>query len=225
MKKISLLTLAALVASVGAYDEYAPMATGKIEVDVKANYNLSPEAGGFTPSLQVKYGIVDGLDVEIFAAMPTDPEFGLAQPNIALKYNQAETGFGGFVAIDLPFASEKIDADPQVQYSFAVQYLKTFDKFVLNDWLLFRSTFQDGHDGQFDLYVKPQYNVSDKVGPYLGLQWVTSGKFEGYTITLKPGINYIVNDMVSLEGQLPVAKTKDMDDLYVGAYVGAYFVF
>ena len=225
MKKISLLAIAALVASVGAYDEYAPMAMGKTEVDVMANYNIAPEAGGLTPSLQVKYGIIEGLDVEVFVAMPTDPEFGLGQPNIALKYNQAETGFGGFVAIDLPFASEKINADPQVGYTFAVQYLKTFDKIVLNDWLLFNSTFQDGHDGMIDLYVKPQYNVSDKIGPYLGLQWQTSGKFEGYAISFKPGINYIVNEMISVEGQVPVKKTKDVDDLYVGVYAGAYFVF
>lgn len=225
MKKIPLLAFAALVASVGAYDEYGPMAKGKTEVDVMANYDISPEAGGFTPSLQAKYGIIDGIDIEVYAEMPTDPEFGFDRPNIALKYNQAETGFGGFVAVDLPVASDKINSDPKLGFTFAGQYLKTFGKIVLNDWLYFGSTFQDGDDGAFDLYVKPQYNVTDKIGPYLGLEWNTSGKFEGYSIAFKPGINYVVNDMVSVEGQVPVAKTKDVDDLYVGAYVGAYFVF
>lgn len=225
MKKLSVLVLSALAASVGAFDEYGPMAKGKTEIDVMANYDISPEAGGLTPSLQAKYGIVDGLDVEVFAALPTDPEFGLDQPNIALKYNDAKTGFGGFAAIDLPFASEKINPDPSAYFHFAAQYLKTFDNIVLTDWLKFSSSFKDGDDGAIDLYVKPQYNVSDKLGPYLGLQWITSGKFEGYTIAFKPGVNYVVNDMVSIEGQVPVAKTKDVDDLYVGAYAGAYFVF
>lgn len=225
MKKIHLLALAVLAASAGAYDEYGPMAKGKTEVDVMANYDISPEAGGLTPSLQAKYGIIDGLDVEVLAAMPTDPEFGFDQPNIALKYIQPESGLGGFVALDLPFASEKINGDPSTVFHFALQYLKTMDKIVLNDWLKFSSSFKDGDDGTIDLLVKPQYNVSDKLGPYLGVGWTTSGKFEGYAIAFKPGVNYVVNEMVSVEGQVPVVKTKDVDDLYVGAYLGAYFVF
>lgn len=225
MKKISLLVLACLAASVGAFDEYGPMAAGKTEVDVMAAYSLSPESGDFTPALQAKYGIIDGLDVEAFVAIPTDPEFGIDQPNIALKYNHAESGWGGFVAIDLPFASDKINSDPSTVFHFAAQYLKTFDKIVLTDWLKFNSSFKDGDDGAIDLYVKPQYNVSDKLGPYLGLEWTTSGKFEGYAIAFKPGVNYVVNDMVSVEGQVPVTKIKDVDDLFVSAYVRAYFVF
>ncbi len=219
------ITALALVSSATAYDEYGPITAGKTEVDAMANYDLSPEAGGLTPSLQVKYGIMDGLDIEVYGAMPTDPKFGFGQPNIAVKYNDAASGFGGFVALDLPFASKKINADPQLGYTFAAQYLKTYDKIVLNDWLKFNSTFQDGDDGTIDLYVKPQYNLSDKLGPYVGVEWKTSGKFEGYTIAIKPGVNYVVNDMISFEGQLPISKTKDVDDLYVGAYVGAYFVF
>lgn len=225
MKKLSVFVLSAFAASVGAFDEYGPMAQGKTEIDAMVNYDISPEAGGLTPSVQVKYGIVEGLDVEVFAASPTDPEFGFDQPNIALKYNDAKSGFGGFAAIDLPFASEKINPDPSAYFHFAAQYLKTFDAIVLTDWLKFSSSFKDGDDGAIDLYVKPQYNVSEKLGPYLGLQWATSGKFEGYTIAFKPGVNYVVNDMVSIEGQVPVSKTKDVDDLYAGIYAGAYFVF
>jgi len=214
-----------VASSVSAWDEYAPVAKGKIEVDLMATYNISPTAGGFTPSLQVKYGIIDGLDVEAFAATPTDPNFGLDRPNIALKYNHAATGLGGFIAVDLPVASDKINADPQTGYTFGAQYLKTFDKIVLNDWAYFASTFQTGDDGKVDVYIKPQYNVTDKIGPYVGVEWFTTGKFEGYTIAVKPGINYIITDVYAVEANLPIAKTKDIDDIYVGAYLGVYGVF
>ncbi len=224
--RLALAGIAALsiASNVCAWDEYGPVAKGKTEVDLMATYAISPEAGSFTPSLQVKYGIIDGLDVELLAYTPTDPEFGLAKPNIAIKYAHA-SGFGGFVGFDIPVASEKIDADPQAGIQIAAQYNKTFDKLVLNDWLMYNRSFADGAEGSIDLFVKPQYNVTDKIGPYLGLQYVTSESFEGYTFTFKPGVNVILTDVFSVEAQVPVAKTKDVDDLGVGAYVGFYGLF
>lgn len=215
----------AAAASVSAWDEYGPVAKGKTEVDLMGTYALSPEAGNLTPSLQVKYGVIDGLDVEVADAMPTDPEFGFGKPNIAVKYSHPETGLGGFVAVDLPFASEKIDDDPQAAYYFALQYTKTFGSIVLNDWAMFSSSFQTEDDGIVDLYVKPQYNATDKIGPYLGLEYITSGKFEGYTFVAKPGVNVILTDVFSVEAQVPVSKTKDVDDIGVGSYLGVYAVF
>ena len=209
---------------VSAWDEYGPVAKGKTEVDLMAGYNLAPTAGSFAPSLQVKYGIIDGLDVELAEALTTDPEVAAGQPNIAVKYGHA-SGFGGFIGVDLPFASEAISADPAVGILVAAQYIKTFDKILLTDWLMYTRSMADGAVGSIDLYVKPQYNVNDKVGPYVGLDFKADEKFEGYTITLKPGINYVINGTYSAEANVGIAKTKDVDDIGAAAYVGFYGLF
>jgi hypothetical protein len=218
------LLAAGFTAQVSAYDEYAPMAKGKTEVDLMAAYNLAPTAGGFSPSLQVKYGIIDGLDVELFEALATDPEVGAGQPNLAVKYGHA-SGFGGFIAADLPFASEKVSADPTLAIYVAAQYIKTIDKVLLTDWLLYSRSMADGAVGSIDLFVKPQYNVNDKVGPYVGLDFKADEKFEGYAITIKPGINYVINGTYSAEANVGVTKIKDVDDIAAAAYLGFYGVF
>ncbi|HNY29832.1 MAG TPA: hypothetical protein PKO15_03000 [Fibrobacteria bacterium] len=213
-----------LATHVSAWDEYAPVSKGKMEVDLMASYNLSPSAGGFSPSLQVKYGFMEGLDVELSEALATDPEFGAGQPNLAVKYGHP-SGFGGFVGVDLPVASEKVSADPATVLYVAAQYLKTFDKVLLSDWLLYSRSLESGAVGVVDLYVKPQYNVNDKVGPYLGLDFKADEKFDLYTITAKPGINYVINGTYSAEANVGIAKTKDVDDIAVAAYLGFYGVF
>lgn len=213
-----------LAAEVCAWDEFAPVAKGKTEVDLMAGYALSPTAGSFSPSLQVKYGIIDGLDVELFEALATDPEVGAYQPNLAVKYSHA-SGFGGFIGADLPFASEKVVAEPATVLYVAAQYLKTIDKVLLSDWLLYTRSLESGAVGSIDLYIKPQYNVNDKVGPYLGLDYKTDEKFESYAITAKPGLCYVINGTYSAEANVGITKMKDMDDLMTVAYVGFYGVF
>lgn len=213
-----------LAAEVSAWDEYTPVAKGKIEADLMAGYNIAPTAGGFSPSLQVKYGIIDGLDVEVFEALATDPEVGAGQPNLALKYSHS-SGFGGFIGADLPVASEKVVADPATVLYVAAQYLKTIDKVLLSDWLLYTRSLESGAVGSIDLYVKPQYNINDKIGPYIGLDYKADEKFESYAITAKPGLNYVINGTYSAEANVGITKTKDVDDLSVAAYVGFYGVF
>ncbi len=79
--------------------------------------------------------------------------------------------------------------------------------------------------GSIYLFVKPQYNVNDKVGPYVGLDFKADEKFEGYAITIKPGINYVINGTYSAEANVGVTKIKDVDDIAAAAYLGFYGVF
>lgn len=212
-----------LVSSVSAWDEYRPVAPGTGEVDLKATYNIAPNAGGFTPSLQLKYGLGGGLDVEFSEALATDPKLGFLKPSVAMKYNDAVSGFGGFVAMDLPLASEKVDPNPQAYFFFAIQYLRTFDRIVLNDWLYYGNSFRTNDDGKLDLYVKPQYMVTDLFGPYVGVEYVTTGKFDGSTFIFKPGFTYVIQPGLTFEANLPLAKSEGSDlstSLYAGIYGG-----
>jgi hypothetical protein len=200
-----------LAASVPAWDEYGPVARGRGEIDLGASYDIAPDAGGFAPFLQIKYGIGEGLDVEFSEALATDPELGFRKPSIALKYNDAISGFGGFVAMDLPLASEKIDPNPHAYFIFAAQYLRTFGRIVLNDWLYYGNSFRTRDDGKLDLYLKPQYMVSEVFGPYLGVEYATSGKFDGSTFIFKPGFTLAFQPGLLLEANLPVTKPEDGD--------------
>lgn len=286
MKKIASLAVLAATTSVFAWDEYGALGAKKLEVDVMLNY--SSVTGGYdadgkkedlpsdvsmstiNPVLGVKYGIIDGLDVEL--AVPyisNSMEFGdedesvsgLDRTNLGVKYTHA-TGFGGFVAVDLPFGSEDIvGKDPATSIYAALQYTKTFGKVALNDFVLYKTTLEVEDMKPADLlqiYIKPQYNVTDKVGLYLGLDYqMNLGKAktvvdptedmteeeivtaimagvdlspvvgevdpEYSLLTLKPGVNYIVNDAIGIEATAPVTVMGKNAGAYIGAYLGFYY--
>jgi hypothetical protein len=224
MKK-SLLTAAILALTTGAFafDEYGTMAKGKTEVDVMVSQDLTGEVT--YPALQVKYGIMDGLDVEAVLPMTiTSDVSGLAQPNLGLKYLHATSGVGGFVAVDLPFGSEDIVSDdPATVIYTSLLYSKVHGPVALNAWALYKFASDAAGDGAFDLYVKPQYNVTDKIGPYLGLDMIKYKDVDPF-YTVRPGINYIVNDLVAVEANYSLGIPSEGDNVH-GVYGGVYFVF
>ncbi len=261
MKKIASLAVLAATSSVFAWDEYGALSAKKLEVDVMVNYTAGTggydEDGkkldnedGFSPAttvpvLGVKYGIIDGLDVELAVpftmynedASPTGEALsGLDRTNLGLKYTHA-TGFGGFVAVDLPFGSEDIvTPDPATSIYAAIQYTKTFGKVALNDFVLYKTTLEVNDYKPADLleiYIKPQYNVTDKIGPYLGVDYQMSlgktkmGELEmdpkSSLLTLKPGINYIATDAIGLEANVPVTVMGKSAGASIGAYLGFYY--
>lgn len=286
MKKIAITAILAASTSVLAWDEYGALSAKKLEIDAMVNYTSL--TGGYDPDgkkedlpsdvsmttispvLGVKYGIIDGLDVEL--AVPyvsSTMEFGdedesvsgLGATNIGVKYTHT-TGFGGFVAVDLPFGSEDIvGKDPATSIYAAVQYTKTFGQVALCDYILYKTTLEveDMKPADLlDIYIKPQYNVTDKIGPYLGIDYqMNLGKektvvdpTEGLSdeeiallvlagaditpktgevdpefslLTLKPGINYIVNDAIGIEANVPVTVMGKNADASFGIYAGFYY--
>lgn len=261
MKMIASLAVLAASSSVLAWDEYGALGAKKLEIDVMLNYTAY--TGGYdqdgekvdaegspaliNPVLGVKYGIIDGLDVELavpYAMYNEDAGdiSGLDRTNIGLKYTHA-TGFGGFVAVDLPFGSEDIvTPDPATTIYAAVQYTKTFGQVALCDFIMYKTTLEvnDAKPADLlDIYVKPQYNVTDKIGPYLGIDYQMSlGKTktfdeetgesievdpESNLLTLKPGINYIATDAIGVEANVPVTVMGKNNGSFWGIYAGFYY--
>ena len=260
MKKIAITAILAASTSVLAWDEYGALGAKKLELDAMFNYtsttgfydedgkkqDLEDASPAVTqPILGVKYGIIDGLDVELAIpvtmynddASPTGKAVsGLDRTNIAVKYTHA-TGFGGFAAVDLPFGSEDIvGKEPAATIYAALQYTKTFGKVALNDFVLFKTTLEVEESKPADLlwiYVKPQYNVTDKIGPYLGVDYqMNIGKkkeageeedAEANLLTLKPGINFIATDAIGLEANVPVTVLGKSNGSTFGVYAGFYY--
>lgn len=264
MKKTLISALLALSAGAFAYDEYGTVAKGKTEVDVMythmfgtgyydadaKSHSIDESPAIMTPSLQVKYGIIDGLDVELggsFVVKNKDAGdvSGLDKPTLDVKYVHA-LGFGGLIGVNLPLGSEDIvGTDPTLALRVGPVLAKTIDKVVLNGWALYTLNFEDkdkikAADG-LDVYFKPQYNVTDKIGPYLGIDYQTSiGKnqyvdeFTGetvkedpksYLVTLKPGVNYVIDGTYSAELNVPVTVAGQNNGASVSVYVGFYGVF
>lgn len=286
MKKIATLSVLAASASVFAWDEYGALGAKKLEIDAMLNYTSYTGAYDedgkkqdnpsdysktvISPVLGLKYGIIDGLDVElavpyVSASMEFGDEdesvSGLDRTNIGLKYTHS-SGFGGFVAVDLPFGSEDIAGEePSTTIYAAAQYTKTFGKIALCDFVMYKTTLEQDDAkpaDMLDIYVKPQYNVTDKIGPYVGIDYTfnvgkskelvdpTEGMSddellaaalagadlepkveevdpETSVLTVKPGINYLVNDAIGLEANVPVTVLGKNSDATWGIYAGFYY--
>lgn len=222
-KLLSAAVLALTTTSVFAFDEYGTMAKGKTEVDVMVSQDLTNEAT--YPAFQVKYGIIDGLDVEVVLPITSNSDAsGLAQPNLALKYLHTESGAGAFAAVDLPFGSEDIvGEEPATVIYTSLLYSKVHGPIAMNAWAMYKFASDAAGDGMFDLYLKPQYNVTDKIGPYLGLDLQKAKDMDPF-YTVRPGINYIVNDLVAVEANYSLGIPSEGDKVH-GIYGGVYFVF
>jgi hypothetical protein len=245
MKK-TFLAAAVLSCAVGtfAYDEYGTVKAKSLEADVmythtfgmgvynsdgdKKDYkdwngeDISPAY--MAPSLQLKYGIIDGLDVEavvpfLMTNKDAGDKSGLNKPQIDVKYLNP-IGVGVLVGVDLPLGGEDIvGTDPALALRGGLILSKNIDKLALNGWALYTHNFEDGSEAKYkagdvlDFYVKPQYNVTDKIGPYLGIDFIKTFDSEsdgnsngdaGYLLTLKPGLNYVINDKFGAELNVPV---------------------
>lgn len=225
MKRAIAIAVMGLAAGAFSWDEYGPVATGKTEVDVMASQDFTGEAT--YPSLQVKYGIIDGLDVEASAFyVSSDLASGVGAPNLAVKYVHPELGLGAFVGVDFPVGSEEVvGTDPKTIVYPSLLISKVLGPVALNAWAMYAFPTDEFDNGKIDLYLKPQYNVTDKIGPYLGLQMYKYKDIDPFYVA-KPGINYIVNEMISLEANyaLTIPTAEGLENSNAG-YAGVYFLF
>lgn len=257
MKKIAILALAA--SSAFAYDEYGTVKARSLEADVMYTHTFitgdydedgdKQDAEGspasMNPALQLKYGIMDGLDVEVVVPYVITNEdagdvSGLSKPQLDVKYLHP-VGVGALVGVDLPLGGEDIvGSDPAMALRLGAILSKSIDKLALNGWALYTLNFEDGSDSKYkagdviDIYAKPQYNVTDKIGPYLGIDFQKSFDSEfdgesndnaGYLLTLKPGLNYIINDKFGAELNVPVTVLGKYYGASVSIYAGLYSTF
>lgn len=263
MKKLVTLALLAATGSF-AFDQYLPVGKGKLETDVMFNYmsiggaydedGKSQDApsslslSAMAPALQLKYGIIDGLDVslalnytmkseDLSALSGSDKAVsGLGAPELAVKYVVADLGIGGFLNFTAPLGSKDIVGDePGMGFMAGVLYGKTFGQVVVNALAGYEFNTEDGNKVKQDnlgVYAQGQYNVTPMVGPYLGVDFAKSfdTQFDGesagdagYLLTLKPGANITINDKMAAELTVPVTVMGKNNYSAWGVYAGFYY--
>lgn len=246
MKKgIALLSMS-LASAAFAVDEYLPIEAGKIEVDVGYSFagfsgmydedgekqDVLEGTGNMVP-VQLKYGILPGLDVEAlwaFASQTNDlgsfagvdlgdlEASGFGQPEIALKYALMDLGAGAFVNFIAPFATGDY-ADPETP-AMALQlgavYSKLFGKFRAGGQIDYRLNFEkdDVKDGNvLSIYLKPEFQVHQYGSLYAGVDYDLFGEGEadgeddgldGNLLTLKPGWNASWTPFLATEVNVPI---------------------
>jgi len=177
------------------------------------------------PALQIKYGIMDGLDVELWAAFEIPNKDaggtgGFARPQLAVKYVRPEVGLGGFLNASLPAGSEDVvGTEPITTIQAGLLYGKTFGSVVANALASYQYNTQDDtflklKQDAVEVFVQGQYNFVPNIGPYLGLDFIKTlelkqdGKSrsntDGYLLTIKPGIIWLLDESRSFEANLPV---------------------
>ena len=257
MKKLVTLALLAATGSF-AFDQYLPVAKGKLETDVMFGYSSMSgfyDADGekqdvpsgyspavMTPALQLKYGIIDGLDVSLavnYAMYNEDAGdvSGLGAPELAVKYVVADLGVGGFLNLTMPFGSEDIvGEEPGMGIMGGVIYGKTFGQVVVNALAGYEFNTENGAKMKQDnlsIYARGQYNVTPMVGPYLGVDFNKSFdmKYDGEAIdetagqllTLKPGANIVINEQMAAELTVPVTVLGKNNTASWGIAAGFYY--
>jgi hypothetical protein len=228
-----------MMGSAFCLDEYLPIETKKLEIDL--GYGFMSVTGGYDdggtkqdlPSgmsesgnmvpLQIKYGIMPGLDVSLAWAFQTlsislpSPatdvsNSGFGQPDIAVKYAMMDLGLGAFVDYTLPFATgDFADPDqPPMALTFGALYTKTFmPVFRVTSTAGYRLNFEaknklkQGND--FFIYAKPEYVINPFAGVYLGVRFdMTGAGNDGHLITLLPGWNALWLPNVATEVNVPL---------------------
>ena len=216
MKKIGALVLG--LASFGlCLDEYLPVAKGALEVDLAYGYtgftggydssgDKKDYPSGFSKSsnaipLQIKYGILEGLDVELMwafqmysmetPAIPplipatTSDASGFGQPELCLKYALMDIGAGVHVNFTAPFATgDFADPDaPPMALTFGALYTKLFvPQFNLTAIANYKLNFEAEDSSKagnvISIYAKPEFRFNQFGGAYLGVQYDINSESE-----------------------------------------------
>jgi len=255
--KRTLSAVAVAAVSSFALDQYAPLAPKTLEVDLGATYQSATgyydvdgkkqdiEEGSpaiTTPNLQLKYGIIPGLDLEVAAAYQMNNKdagdiSGLDQPEVAVKYGHPELGAGAFVNVVIPAGSKDIVGDaPTTTIELGGLYNKVFGKVGINALasynLMLENKDKYKQDG-ISVLAQGQFNVNDQIGPYLavGFEKALEAKFDGESITdsdnqlllVAPGVNYKANDAISAELNVPVTVMGKTNGAFWGVSAAVYY--
>ncbi|MDB5103811.1 MAG: hypothetical protein JWP91_1500 [Fibrobacteres bacterium] len=218
-------------------DEYLSIETGKVELD--GGYQFVKPTGIYNPDgdmkdaagsplinvipLQVKYGIIPGLDAELatsgsFTNDDAGGLSGLTQPQIAVKYTHAPLGLGGWVNVLLPFAvGDYGDPSPAMGLGIGGVYGNRFGDFRLTGIAGYQLNFEsdDFKAGNvFSIYAKPEAMWTEFIGTYLGLQYSMTGEREiagnavkdsdGNLFAVVPGVNVALLPWLAYEVNAPI---------------------
>jgi hypothetical protein len=255
--KIALLSLA-LASSVFALDEYMPLPPKTLEVDLgvsplffSGGYDADGEKvdavgdpGATLVGLQLKYGVMAGLDVEFAWNYEKDNEdageaAGLLQPELGVKYAIGDMGLAVFGNLILPFATGDFDTDPSdlnLGIEPGVVYGKNYGKIQAVAKASYQLNLENGDDFKngniLNVYLKPGYMVDDKLAAYLGIDYTSFGETEiagtgmgddGNLITLLPGATYVLSPEISFEGNVPLSVSGKNAAAFWGVGLFVYY--
>lgn len=261
--KVALLSLG-LVSMGFCIDEYQPIAPQTISVDLgyKSVFETGRYDNGGTRQdihgspvtniigVQVKYGIIDGLDAELAWAFRTDYDMdvhgssmsGFIMPDLAVKYALAEYGVGVYLNVVFPFVTGDYDkALSRADFGFApgIVYGKNFGKFQAVGQAEYLLNLENGdkvkQSDQLMVYLKPGYSITDELCGYLGLKYTMYGKeqISGYDVSrtgdylfsILPGAKFTQNKMITYELNIPITLAGKNKFASWGVFATVYFTF
>jgi hypothetical protein len=239
--RIRIIALALLLTGTAfSMDEYQPVEKGKLEVDLGYQllrftgvYNdegdhfgnsgdYSPTVHGF--GLQLKYGILPRLDVELrLTGVAPDEEAdafigaGMTSPEIGLKYaiGPAVPGVAVYGNLALPFGAGDYQ-EPPLALELGAVYQNRWGDFRLTGRAGYNVIFErdDANKGDvFSLYVKPEAMWTEYIGTYLGVRadFLGGDEYSGngaddnrHLVTLVPGINAQLTSALAYEINVPI---------------------
>ncbi len=244
LKLRSLTALSALftASSLFALDEYMPIPARVMQINMgfdrtsmTGQYGQDWESNGVenedNPTampMQGKFGLLDKLEASMaitYLFVDATGHTGLDRPVLALKYGDAVTGGGGFLAIALPVGFEDImNTGNFATMTFGGMYNKDFPLLKLFSNASYSFNTEDSGKNKLDqlrFFAKPEYPLPIKAltakNQYLGVNLAMNYDFyfnhmvagesvdEGaHLFTVAPGAYYTFNKIVSAEMGIPM---------------------
>jgi hypothetical protein len=242
---LSTLTAFCTASALFALDEYMPVPARVMQINmgfertsVSGQYLDSWESGGSenpnNPTalpMQGKFGLLDKLEASMaitYLFEDATGHTGLDRPVLALKYGDAVTGGGGFLAITLPVGFEDImNSGNFATMTFGGMYDKDFPHLKLFSNASYSFNTEDDNKNKIDnlhFFAKPEYPLPIKAlvsrNQYLGVNLGMSYDFyfnnmvDGESVDqgahlfmVAPGAYYTFNKIISAEMAMPLSLT------------------
>jgi hypothetical protein len=242
-QKMMLSTLSALctASALFALDEYMPVPVRVMQINmgverasIAGTYQSSWESNNIANEnnptaipMQGKFGLLDQLEGSMairYLIQDSQGHTGLDRPVLGLKYADAVSGGGGFLAVSLPVGFEDImNAGNYATMTFGGMYDKDFSMIRLFSNVSYSFNTEDNNKTKIDnlhFFAKPEFPLRapwlTQHHQYVGLN--LSGTYDFYfnhmqdgqsvdegahLFTLAPGAYYTFNKLVSLEINVP----------------------
>ncbi len=188
------ITALGCAASAFALDEYLPLASRVMEIDIGAErgtqlgyfdanwdkQDMEQDKSPFIIPLQGKFGLTEGLDGSMsinFIGQDVEGHSGLDRPVFSLKYAHPVYHVGGFLSIAPPIGFEEImNTGNYASLAFGALYGKdwAYCKLLANASYIFNTENEDKtKEDQLRIFVKPEYPLPitalTKAKQYLGV--------------------------------------------------------
>ena len=217
--------------------------TGLYDKDGKKQ-DITGDPAFFLIPFSVSYGIIDGLEAGMIFTFEADNKdagdvTGLDRPVLSVKYISPVFNMGLFADLVLPVGSEDIvGADPELEINAGIAYEAVFDAVGIDAAAEYNLTFEGDDKYRQDgltFYLNPEYYLKEELGIFLDTEFSMSfdkiydgdsvDDSAGYLITLSPGADYILNELVRFSLSLPFTVAGRNGSSYLGLELNSVFRF